>query len=200
MENFNLEAAIEGILFASGESVSLERLCDVTSCSKAAMRQTLEKMQKEYDNNESRGIKLVRFEDKYQLCTKSEYYDCIRALNEKKGKVSISNAGLEVLSIVAYNQPVTRSAVEFIRGVNSDGAMNRLVELGLIDEVGRLDAPGRPILYATTEEFLRCFALESIEDLPDVDSDLDFPSNRDEYTQSEKLIDYVEEPFSDEVV
>ena len=200
MENLNLEAAIEGILFASGESVSLERLCDVTASSKATVRYTLEKMQKEYETNESRGIKLVRFDDKYQLCTKSEYYDCIRALNEKKGKVSISNAGLEVLSIVAYNQPVTRSAVEFIRGVNSDGAMNRLAELGLIDEVGRLDAPGRPILYATTEEFLRCFALESLEDLPEVDSDLDFPDSRSEYTQSEKLIDYVEEADPDEVV
>jgi len=192
MDKLNLQAAIEGILFASGESVPIERLCEVTSCSKAAMRQTLEKMQAEYENNESRGIKLVRFNDNYQLCTKSEYYDCIRALNEKKGKVNISNAGLEVLSIVAYNQPVTRSAVEFIRGVNSDGAMNRLAELGLIDEVGRLDAPGRPILYATTEEFLRCFSLESLDDLPEVDSDMEVPVKKNEYTQEEELTDYVE--------
>ena len=192
MDKMNIEAAIEGILFASGCSVPIERLCEVTSCSKAAMRQTLEKMQKEYEENESRGIKLVRFEENYQLCTKSEYYDCIRALNAKRGKVSISNAGLEVLSIVAYNQPVTRSAVEFIRGVNSDGAMNRLAELGLIDEVGRLDAPGRPILYATTEEFLRCFSLESLDELPEVDSDVELPNTKDEYTQSEMLTDYLE--------
>lgn len=191
MDKINLEAAIEGILFASGESVAIERLCEVMSCSKAAMRQTLEKMQADYEQDERRGIKLVRFEEKYQLCTKSEYYDCIRALNEKKGKVTISNAGLEVLSIIAYNQPVTRSTVEFIRGVNSDGAMNKLVELGLIDEVGRLDAPGRPILYATTEEFLRCFSLESLNDLPEVDSDIDI-SGRSEYSQEEKLTDYVE--------
>lgn len=191
MDKINLEAAIESILFATGESVSLERLCEATSCAKAAMRQTLEKMMGEYLKDDKRGIKLVRFEDKYQLCTKSEYYDCIRALNEKKGKVTLSNAGLEVLSIIAYNQPVTRSTVEFIRGVNSDGAMNRLVELGLIDEVGRLDAPGRPILYATTEEFLRCFALESLKDLPEVDSEIDL-SGRDEYSQEEKLIDYTE--------
>ncbi len=191
MDKINLEAAIEGILFASGESVAIERLCEVTSCSKAAMRQTLEKMQADYEQDERRGIKLVRFEEKYQLCTKSEYYDCIRALNEKKGKVTISNAGLEVLSIIAYNQPVTRSTVEFIRGVNSDGAMNKLVELGLIDEVGRLDAPGRPILYATTEEFLRCFSLESLNDLPEVDSDIDI-SGKSEYSQEEKLTDYVE--------
>ncbi|MBE7013316.1 MAG: SMC-Scp complex subunit ScpB [Ruminococcaceae bacterium] len=191
MDKINLEAAIEGILFASGESVAIERLCEVTSCSKAAMRQTLEKMQADYEQDERRGIKLVRFEEKYQLCTKSEYYDCIRALNEKKGKVTISNAGLEVLSIIAYNQPVTRSTVEFIRGVNSDGAMNKLVELGLIDEVGRLDAPGRPILYATTEEFLRCFSLESLSDLPEVDSDIDI-SGKSEYSQEEKLTDYVE--------
>lgn len=192
MDRLNLEAAVEGILFASGESVPIEKLCDVLSCSKAAMRQTLEKMQQKYEADENRGIKIVRFNDNYQLCTKSEYYDCIRALNEKKGRVNISNAGLEVLSIVAYNQPVTRSAVEFIRGVNSDGAMNRLAELGLIDEVGRLDAPGRPILYATTEEFLRCFSLESLADLPEIDSDIELPNSKDEYTQSEKLTDFLE--------
>lgn len=193
MDNLNLEASIEGILFATGDSVGIERLCEVTSTSKAAMRQTLEKMQKKYENDDSRGIKLVRFEDRYQLCTKSEYYDYIRAMNAKKGKVTISNAGLEVLSIVAYNQPVTRATVEFIRGVNSDGAMNRLIELGLIDEVGRLDAPGRPILYATTEEFLRCFSLESLKDLPEVDADIDVGEAMGQYSQPEKLTDYVEE-------
>lgn len=188
-----MEAAIEGILFASGESVGIERLCEVTSCSKSAMRQTLEKMQEKYDSDPSRGIKLVRFEEKYQLCTKSEYYDLIRALNEKKGRVTISNAGLEVLSIIAYNQPVTRATVEFIRGVNSDGAMNRLVELGLIDEVGRLDAPGRPILYSTTEEFLRCFSLQSLDELPEVDTELDTGDSALGYSQPEKLTDYVDE-------
>lgn len=193
MDNMNLEAAIEGILFAAGESVAIERLCEVTSCTKPAMRQTLEKMQEKYESDSTRGIKLVRFEDKYQLCTKSEYYDCIRALNEKKGRVTISNAGLEVLSIVAYNQPVTRATVEFIRGVNSDGAMNRLAELGLIDEVGRLDAPGRPILYATTEEFLRCFSLQSLNDLPEVDADIDMGDGSGQYSQPEKLTDYLEQ-------
>ena len=188
-----MEAAIEGILFAAGESVALERLCEVTSCTKSAMRQTLEKLQEKYENDLSRGIKLVRFEEKYQLCTKSEYYDYIRALNEKKGRVTISNAGLEVLSIVAYNQPVTRATVEFIRGVNSDGAMNRLAELGLIDEVGRLDAPGRPILYATTEEFLRCFSLQSLSDLPEIETDVDLTEGSGDYSQPEKLTDYAEE-------
>lgn len=164
-----LQAALEGILFASGESVSLDRLAEATGMAQAAVRQTLERMEERYMADPTRGIRLMRLEQSYQLCTKSEYYDCIRVLRERKARMQISNAGMEVLSIVAYNQPVTRGTVEFIRGVNSDGAMNRLAEMGLIDEVGRLDAPGRPVLYATTEEFLRCFSLHSLDDLPEVD-------------------------------
>lgn len=175
MDNDTLQAAIEGILFATGEAVSIERLSEATGAPVPELQQILDKMERQYDTDAARGIRLMRLEQSYQLCTKSEYYDCIRVLREKKSKLSISNAGMEVLSIVAYNQPVTRGTVEFIRGVNSDGAMNRLVDMGLIDEVGRLDAPGRPVLYATTEEFLRCFSLHSLDDLPDVDIEEEQP-------------------------
>lgn len=169
MEHEQLQAVLEGILFASGESVSIERLAESTGEPVSEVQQALEVMEQRYLADPTRGIRLMRLEQSYQLCTKSEYYDYIRTLRERRAQVHISNAGMEVLSIVAYNQPVTRGTVEFIRGVNSDGAMNRLVEMGLIDEVGRLDAPGRPVLYATTEEFLRCFSLNSLDDLPEID-------------------------------
>ena len=169
MDKDTLQAAIEGILFATGDAVPIERLSEATGTPIPELQQARADMERRYDTDITRGIRLMRLEQSYQLCTKSEYYDCIRLLREKKSRLSISNAGMEVLSIVAYNQPVTRGTVEFIRGVNSDGAMNRLVDMGLIDEVGRLDAPGRPVLYATTEEFLRCFSLHSLDELPEVD-------------------------------
>lgn len=175
MERENLQAALEGILFASGESVPIERLAEATGTPVPEVRQALGEMEQRYLADPTRGIRLMRLEQSYQLCTKSEYYDCIRTLRERKARVHISNAGMEVLSIVAYNQPVTRGTVEFIRGVNSDGAMNRLAEMGLIDEVGRLDAPGRPVLYATTEEFLRCFSLHSLDELPEVEMEEELP-------------------------
>ena len=125
-------------------------------------------------NPEELSENLKKLEDSYQLCTKREYYDYIKTLKEKRRRASLSNAGLEVLSVIAYNQPVTRSALEFIRGVNSDGALNNLIAAGLVEEVGRLDAPGRPILFGTTEEFLRCFNLSSLSDPPDVELEYNF--------------------------
>lgn len=169
-----LEAIIEGLLFASGESVPVKRLCEVTSTDEKTMTSLLNMMHDKYENDNTRGIHLIKLEDSYQLCTKREYYDYIKSLREKKRKASLSNAGLEVLSVIAYNQPVTRSALEFIRGVNSDGALNSLIAAGLVEEVGRLDAPGRPILFGTSEEFLRCFNLSSLSELPDVELEYNF--------------------------
>ena len=130
----------------------------------------MSEMAEEYNNSDQRGIQLTRLEDSWQLCTKRDYYDYIHKLKEKSRRAALTNAGLEVLSVVAYNQPVTRSAIEFIRGVNSDGPLNNLVASGLVREMGRLDAPGRPILFGTTEEFLRCFNLSSLTELPEVDA------------------------------
>lgn len=175
-----LEAIVEGLLFASGEAVPVKRLCEVTETDEKTMTSLLNMISDKYDNDNSRGIHLIKLEDSYQLCTKREYYDYIKSLTEKKRRASLSNAGLEVLSVVAYNQPVTRSTIEFIRGVNSDGALNSLIATGLVEEVGRLDAPGKPILFGTTEDFLRCFNLSSLSELPDVDLEYNFMGLNDE--------------------
>ena len=149
------KAILEGILFATGEAIPVKRLSEVMDMTEKEIDTLMWEMAKEYDASEMRGIQLTRLEDSWQLCTKREYYDYIHKLKEKSRRAALTNAGLEVLSVVAYNQPVTRSAIEFIRGVNSDGPLNNLVASGLVKETGRLDAPGRPILFGTTEEFLR---------------------------------------------
>lgn len=168
------KAIIEGLLFASGDSVPLKRLSEVLDMSEGKIKKLLDEMTEEYNSNDERGIHIIRLEDSYQLCTKREYYDYIHLLKERSRRSALTNAGLEVLSVVAYNQPVTRSAIEFIRGVNSDGPLNNLVAAGLVREMGRLDAPGRPILFGTTEEFLRCFNLSSLSELPDADKEYNF--------------------------
>ena len=180
MTKEQIEARLQAMLFASGESVPVKRLAEVLELTEAKTFSYLEEMKEKYDSDESCGIRLMQLEDSYQLSTKKEYYECIRNLTEKKRKASLTNAGLEVLSIVAYNQPITRSSIEFIRGVNSDGPLNNLISAGLVEEMGRLDAPGRPILFGTSEEFLRCFDLSSISELPDVELEYNFEDlNRD---------------------
>ena len=180
MSDVQIEAKLEAMLFASGESVPVKRLAEVLEISESKTFSYLEELRQKYEKDKSSGIRLVQLEDSYQLCTKREYYECIRTLTEKKRKASLTNAGLEVLSIVAYNQPITRSSIEFIRGVNSDGPLNNLISAGLVEEMGRLDAPGRPILFGTSEEFLRCFNLSSISELPDVELEYNFEDlNRD---------------------
>ncbi len=180
MSDVQIEAKLQAMLFASGESVPVKRMAEVLEITEPKAYEYLEKLSQKYEDDASMGIRLVRYEDSYQLSTKREYYECIRSLTEKKRRASLTNAGLEVLSVVAYNQPITRSSIEFIRGVNSDGPLNNLISAGLVEEVGRLDAPGRPILFGTGEEFLRCFNLTSISDLPEVELEFNFEDvNRD---------------------
>ena len=186
-------AIIEGLLFASGDSVPLKRLAEVLDMSESKVKKLLDEMTEEYDKNEERGIHIIRLEDSYQLCTKREYYDYIHLLKERNRRSALTNAGLEVLSVVAYNQPVTRSAIEFIRGVNSDGPLNNLVVAGLVREVGRLDAPGRPILFGTTEEFLRCFNLSSLSELPDADKEYSFEGLSMQISGAEMIADEINE-------
>ncbi len=196
MSNLTNEAALEAMLFASGESVPVKRLAEVLEISESKLVKMLEDLKKKYDEDSKCGIRLVRLEDSYQLSSKKEYYEKIRDLTERKRRASLSNAGLEVLSIVAYNQPITRSTIEFIRGVNSDGALNNLVAAGLVEEVGRLDAPGRPMLFGTSEEFLRCFDLSSLSELPDIDLEYNFGELNHEIIEGEQ-IEFVKETAND---
>ncbi len=166
MEKKAIKSIIESLLFAAGDAVELDRMADIVDVDKRSLRNILKEMMDEY-HFERRGIQIIKLEDAYQMCTRGEYHDYIAMLAEPRRKQSLSNAAIEVLAIVAYKQPVTRSAIEHIRGVNCDYVVNRLVERGLIEEVGRLDAPGRPLLFGTTQEFLRCFGVEGVAELPE---------------------------------
>lgn len=166
----NLCAAIEALLFAAGGSVEFRDLREALETDDDTLRKALEELQASYDS-EDRGIRIAVLEGKYQLCTKHEYYeDLVRLVNTPKKHV-LTDVLLETLSIVAYKQPVTRQEIEKIRGVSCSHAVNRLVEYNLIHEVGRLDAPGHPILFGTTEDFLRSFGISSMDDLPVISPD-----------------------------
>ena len=168
VEKENLTAAIEAILFAMGTSVEAERMAAAMQVPVDFLRSHLDRMMYEYEA-EDRGIRIIRLEDSYQLCTKKEYYETLIRIAKVPRKIQLTDVLLETLSIIAYKQPVTKLEIEKIRGVKSDHAVNRLVEYELVAELGRLDAPGRPILFGTTENFLRHFGVSSLEELPDVD-------------------------------
>lgn len=160
-----IRAAVEAILFAVGDSVETERMAEALELENQEMEDILKRMALRYEEEE-RGIRLTELEGAWQLCTKREYYEeLIRVVKQPKKQI-LTEVLLETLSIVAYKQPVTRLEVEKIRGVKSDHAVNKLIEYGLIEEVGRMDAPGRPILFGTTEEFLRRFGVSSVGELP----------------------------------
>ncbi len=165
------EAAIEAILFAVGNSVKISRLCEVLDMNEKEMREVLRHMQEEYERQE-RGITLTELEDAVQLGTKGDYYEYLVKLARNPKRMSLSDTVIETLSIIAYKQPVTRTEIERIRGVSCEHALNRLLEYELIEEVGRLDAPGRPLLFGTTEQFLRSFGVRSISDLPTMSPEL----------------------------
>lgn len=160
-----LEAAAEAVLFASGDPVPLNKLAESLQTDLAETQHILELLDKDLNQNKS-GICLRKMEDEYQLCTRSEFADEVRSVLEQKKNTPLSNAAFEVLAVIAYNQPVTRSFVDQVRGVDCSGVISSLVRKGLIEEKGRLDLPGKPILYGTTPVFLRCFCLESLDDLP----------------------------------
>ena len=160
-----IRAAVEAILFAAGGSVETARLASALELDSGEMRDILRRMELRYEE-EDRGIRLLELEDAWQLCTKREHYGELIRIVKQPRKYTLTEVLLETLSIVAYKQPVTKLEIEKIRGVKSDHAVNKLVEYGLIEEVGRLDAPGRPILFGTTDEFLRSFGVSSVEELP----------------------------------
>lgn len=167
MEREKAKAVIESVLFAMGESVEISRLATVIEEDTKTTKQILAEMAEEYENS-SRGIQLTQFEDAVQLCTKSDMYEYLVKIAKAPRKMTLTDTVIETLSIIAYKQPVTKLDIEKIRGVNCDHAVNRLVEFELVKELGRLDAPGRPLLFGTTEQFLRSFGVKSLEELPEI--------------------------------
>lgn len=174
-EVLNLDAdevigAIEAVLFSNGSSISISKLSDTLDIAEAEVEEALNKLERRYAKKTS-GIALLRLEGAVQLCSKREYYKVLKKLVTLPRKQVLSDTVLETLSIVAYKQPVTRLEVEKIRGVSSDSQINKLIEYDLIKELGRLDAPGKPILFGTTEQFLRSFGVSSIDELPQASPD-----------------------------
>ena len=165
MEKRDYYPILESILFTMGKSVEIKTLAEALKLTQEEIKQILQDMAKEYSEKQ-RGIQLVFLEDSVQLCTKPQYYEYLIRIASRPQKQVLSDSVLETLSIVAYKQPVTRGEIERIRGVKSDHAIAKLMDYDLIEEIGRLDAPGRPVLFATTEEFLRCFGVSSVAELP----------------------------------
>lgn len=165
MDRRTAEAAIEAILFAMGDSVELEKIAAAIEQDKETTRKLIHDMMDQY-RQVGRGIQILELDDSYQLCTKSELYEYLIRIAKQPKKMVLSDVVMETLSIIAYKQPITKLEIEKIRGVKCDHAVNRLVEYNLVKELGRLDAPGRPLLFGTTEDFLRHFGLHSLEDLP----------------------------------
>lgn len=156
---------VEAVLFASGEPIDSERLCEAADLVKQELDEVIAELENKYSKPDS-GIELLHLNDSYQLATKQQYAPCVKSALEIKKNSQLSPAALETLTIIAYNQPVTKGFVENVRGVDSSGVVNSLVEKDLLAEAGRLDLPGRPIAYKTTDNFLRAFRLSSLKDLP----------------------------------
>ncbi|MBO4863052.1 MAG: SMC-Scp complex subunit ScpB [Eubacterium sp.] len=175
MIDTEIKATIEAVLFAIGGALEENKLIDALSdednqFSKKELHKLIAEMKEEYAA-ENRGIRLIELDGKYQLCTKNEYYDVLAKIVNMPKKHVLTDVLLETLSIVAYKQPVTRQEIEKIRGVSCSHAINRLIEYNLVCEVGRLDAPGHPILFGTTDDFLRSFGISGVDELPDISPD-----------------------------
>ena len=165
MEKSSMLAAVEAILFASGEPIEAEKLCEALGIVRKELDEIIERLCEKYDSDDC-GITLLKLNNSFQLATKEQYAQYIKSALEIKKNSVLSPAAMEALTIVAYNQPVTKGFIEHIRGVDSSGVVNSLVEKGLLAEAGRLDLPGRPIAYKTTDNFLRSLRLSSLDELP----------------------------------
>ena len=170
MDN-NYEAQIEAILFTMGESVEINKIANALEIKPTEVKKIVKEMQEKLKDS-SRGIKIIELDDAYQMCTKPEMYEALIKVAKQPKRQVLTDVMMETLSIIAYKQPVTKSEIEKIRGVKSDFAVNKLVEYELIEEIGRLDTPGRPLLFGTTEEFLRRFGVESSDTLPVIDAEM----------------------------
>lgn len=170
MEIKKIQGIIESILFTFGDAVELKKIASAIEQDEATTRKIIHNMMDSY-NTDNHGIKIIELGDAFQMCTKPETYDYLIKIAKQPKKLVLTEVQLETLSIVAYRQPVTKLEIEKIRGVNSNHAMNKLVEIGLVEEVGRLDAPGKPLLFGTTEEFFRRFGIQSLDELPAIGDD-----------------------------
>ncbi len=171
MELERIEAIIEAVLFTMGESVEVEKLAVAIEHDVDTTKKIVHNMMDKYEAG-NRGVKIIELENAFQMCTKQEYYEQLIKVASQPRKYALTDVLLETLSIIAYKQPITKMEIEKIRGVSSDHAVNKLVEYGLAKELGRLDAPGRPMLFGTTEEFLRSFGVQSIDELPIITEEL----------------------------
>ena len=167
MEIEKIKQIIESIMFAIGRDISVNELASVLELAPENIEEIIESMRVEFDEA-GRGIQIIKVNNGYQLCSRKENYEYIYQIIDKRNKPNLSQAALETLAIIAYNPKITRAEIESIRGVNSDGTIYKLLEHNLIEDVGRLDAPGRPTTYATTKEFLRMFGYSSLEELPEL--------------------------------
>lgn len=167
MEQSRIKGIIEAILFAAGREVKINELMSALELSSEEVINSVESLKLDYEK-ENRGLSIINLNDSYQLCTKKEYYEYIYPIFDKRSKPSLSQAALETLAIIAYNPRITRAEIESIRGVNSDGTLYKLLDYNLIEEAGKMDAPGRPMTYKTSKEFLRMFGISSLDELPDL--------------------------------
>ncbi len=158
---------VEAVLFAAAEPIEYRKLASVLGMDDEQILLIMDALKNKYDADNS-GICLLQLSDKFQLCSKKDYIDAVRAVLDLKRNAPLSQAAFEVLAIIAYNQPITKPYMEQIRGVDCSGVVSTLLQRGLIEEKGRLDVPGRPVLYGTTSDFLRCFSLKSLDELPEL--------------------------------
>lgn len=167
MELDKIKSQIEAILFASGRQVSKKEIMMNLEISEDDVENIIVSMQEEY-KHANRGIEIIKIEDSYQLCTKKDLHDCLYPILDRRAKPNLSNAALETLAIIAYNPKISRAEIEAIRGVSADACVYKLLEYGLIEESGKLDLPGKPMSYKTTNEFLKMFGYTSLKELPEL--------------------------------
>ena len=187
-----MNAAIEAILFANGSSVEPAKIAAALEISEAEARERLDALMNEYQSS-GRGITIIKLKESYQMVSVKEFAPCIRTVMDLRRNTPLSQAALEVLAVIAYNQPVTKAFVEQIRGVDCSGVIGSLTAKDLIEEKGRLELPGRPLLYGTTENFLRCFNVSSIEELPPLPEDNKPADDGDEQLTMEEAIEQITE-------
>lgn len=167
MEIEKIKQIIESIMFAVGRDIGINELSSVLELAPENVEEIIESMRAEFEEA-GRGVQIIKVNNGYQLCSRKENYEYIYQIIDKRNKPNLSQAALETLAIIAYNPKITRAEIESIRGVNSDGTIYKLLDHNLIEDAGRLDAPGRPTTYQTTKEFLRLFGYTSLEELPEL--------------------------------
>lgn len=181
MTDKEIKAACEAVLFACGESVNAKRIAQALELDEKKVEPQLEALVNDYENDEH-GIAVIKLNDSYLMCNKKQHGEAIRRVMDIKKNTPLSQAALEVLAVIAYNQPVTKAFIEQVRGVDCSGVIGSLTTKNLIEEKGRLELPGRPLLYGTTENFLRCFQISSLDELPELPKQQE---NKDENSEEE---------------